>query len=466
MKLSLRNRIAFYYLVAAALLVAVIFITVFGVVHKTVYNHLNGDLTAEASEVFHSIVILDKQFIFANPNEWKEREHGQIEVNPTFVQVTDSLGTVLRKTPNLLESTLVFRPELADESFFNTRLSGSPIRQLQMIIRNQNGKPLGYLLVAMPLQESLLVMQNLKIVLCTAFPLVLVILFFVTRTIAGKSIAPIDEVIETANRIHHEHLGERIPIPPHQDEMHRLASTINNLLDRIQNAIQVEQRFTSDASHELRTPVAALKGTLEVLARKPRTVQYYREKAEYCLSEVNRMSRLIKQMLLLTRYDGSSNGFSLEEVPLIRQLELVLDAQHTEIAKKSMRVTITGDTGAVIATDPAMLEILLGNILSNAVKYSEPESPIHIAITTSGEQVTCSVQDQGIGMSSAQVEKMFDRFYRADDSRSNQTAGVGLGLSIVRRLADLLHIDIRVESRPGDGTRVILHFNNHAATHP
>lgn len=462
MKLRLRDRIAFYYLVTAALLVAVIFVTVYSVVHKTVYNHLNGDLTAEASEVFHSIVILDKQFIFANPNEWKEREHGQIEVNPTFVQVTDSLGNILRKTPNLRESTLAFRPELTEDSFFNTQLSGSPIRQLQMLIRNQNGKPLGYLLVAMPLQESLLVMQNLKIVLLTAFPLVLVILFFVTRSIAGRSIAPIDEVIDTANRIHQGHLSERIPIPPHQDEMHRLASTINNLLDRIQNAIQVEKRFTSDASHELRTPVAALKGTLEVLARKSRTVEYYQEKADYCLSEVNRMSRLIDEMLLLTRYDNSGNGLSLSEVPLIQQLELALDDHGTEIAKKSMRVTITGDKSAVVTSEPVMLEILLGNIVSNAVKYSEPESPIHIDITSSGEQVTCTIQDHGIGMTRDQVEKIFDRFYRADDSRSNQTAGVGLGLSIVQRLASLLHIDIQVESQPDDGTRFILHFKNSA----
>ncbi len=460
MKLSLRDRIAFYYLVTAALLVALIFVTVYGVVHKTAYHHLNGDLTAEASEVLHSIIILDKQFIFANPNEWKEREHGQIEVNPTFVQVTDTLGRVIRKTSNLEESLLAFRPVTAEKTFFNAELTGSPIRQLQMAIANQNGKTLGYLLVAMPLQESALVLRNLKIVLFIAFPLVLVVLFFVTRSIAGQSIAPIDKVIDTADHIHREHLNERIPLPPHKDEMHRLVSTINDLLDRIQNAIQLEKRFTSDASHELRTPVAALKGNLEVLARKPRSTEYYREKSAYFLEEVNRMSRLIDQMLLLTRYDQSSNGIKLTETPLIQQLELVLYHQEKKVAEKSMQISITGDKDAVVYADPAMLEIMLGNIISNAVKYSERESPIIIHISKSDVGVVCSIQDQGIGMTADEVEKIFDRFYRADDSRSNQTSGVGLGLSIVKRLADLQEIDVSVESQPGNGTKFILRFNN------
>lgn len=458
MKLSLRNRIAFYYLAAAGFLVALIFVTVYGVVHKTVYNHLNGDLSAEASEVLHSVVILDKQFIFANPNEWKEREHGQIEVNPTFVQVMDSLGNVIKKTPNLQNTDLTLHQKKTTKAYFNSELSGSPIRQLQMIISNQNGEVLGYLLVAMPLQESALVLQNLKIVLLVAFPLVLLILFFVTRSIAGKSIAPIDEVISTANQIHREQLDQRIPLPSHKDELHRLASTINDLLDRIQNALQLEKRFTSDASHELRTPVAALKGTLEVMARKPRSTDYYQEKAAYCLNEVNRMSRLIDQMLLLTRYDGSTNGLSFTDVPLIQQIELVLDRLHRDIAENEMHVTISGKKDALVRVDPSMLEILLSNIISNAVKYSDQGSSIKIEISNSNYTVSCLIQDHGIGMSQDEIGKVFDRFYRADDSRSNQTSGVGLGLSIVKRLADLQDIDINVESIPDEGTRFVMTF--------
>ena len=160
------------------------------------------------------------------------------------------------------------------------------------------------LLVAVPLEESELVLENLQKALLISYPIILIILFLTTRYIAGKSIAPINNVITTANKITRENLRERILLPENKDEIHLLISTINELLNRLEDNLLREKQFTSDASHELRTPLSVIKGTLEVLIRKPRDVQQYEEKINYCIRETDRMTKLIDQLLLLARYDS------------------------------------------------------------------------------------------------------------------------------------------------------------------
>ena len=126
MNFSLRNRISFYFIVVTALLTGLLFLLIYSVVSDTVYRHLDSDLNLESLEVINSVVVMDNKFIFANPFEWNEREHGQIEVNPIFVQVVDTAGNVLKKTGNLLEDNLSFNPSLKQKKYFNTKLSGAP----------------------------------------------------------------------------------------------------------------------------------------------------------------------------------------------------------------------------------------------------------------------------------------------------------------------------------------------------
>ena len=190
-KVSFSNRVAFYFMSATAVLTVVIFMTIYGVVYRTVYTHLDDDLNAESLELFNSIVILSDQIIFANPNEWIENEHGQIEVNPIFIQFADSSGKILRKSANLENESLRILKNKYERIDFNDFISGSRIYQLQVPMKNHLGKLLGYLSVAMPLDETIMVLRNLRMVLIIAFPIVLFFLYFITDLIARKSIAPV-----------------------------------------------------------------------------------------------------------------------------------------------------------------------------------------------------------------------------------------------------------------------------------
>jgi len=458
-KLSLRNRISFYYLGATAVLVLTLFFTIYYVVHQTVYTHLDGDLKAESNEVFHSIVILNDKFIFANPFEWTEKEHSQIEVNPTFVQVCDSTGNVIKKTGNLLDSEIKFLPGEKKKIFFDAELSKQPTRQLQMPIENPHGRILGYLIIAIPLEESAVVLNNLRMVLLFAYPAVLIVLFFITRFFAGKSIEPVNSVISTAERITKENLDERIELPLHKDELYKLTSTINQLLDRLGDAVMREKQFTSDASHELRTPLAVIKGTLEVLIRKPRDVEHYESKISYCITEVNRMSNIIDQLLMLARYDSGKISPNIHKINLKDEILSVISRLQNQTESKNISIKIVNtDNNNAVYADPDMTDIILENIISNSIKYSNPDTNIEIKIDKNETIAVCSVKDQGIGMNEEQVSKIFDRFFRADESRNSKVTGNGLGLAIVKKLSDLQNLKLEVKSLPQSGTTVMITF--------
>ena len=159
-------------------------------------------------------------------------------------------------------------------------------------------------------------MKNVEEILIIAYPLILIVLFFIARFIAGRSIKPISSIIKTSNIITKDNLTSRIPLPQNKDELFVLSQTINNLLDRIETAIEREKQFTSDASHELRTPLTVIKGTLEVLIRKPRNHAEYEEKINFCVKEVNRLNHLVDQLLLLARFENQIQTLKLENVYL------------------------------------------------------------------------------------------------------------------------------------------------------
>ncbi len=456
--MSLRNRIALYYVLATGLLAAVVFLVLYVVMYRTVYGHMNDDLDAESLEVFHGIVVLSDEIVFANKAEWSEKEHGQVDVNPIFLQVVDASGHLLRKTPNLRETRLAFDPSRKAKSFFDTRLLESPVRQVQLPIPNPSGRTLGYIIVAMPRQEAEIILSNLRTVLFTAFPMVLVIVFVVSRFIAGRSIAPIERVTATAELITSRNLDDRIELPTTRDELYRLASTINGLLNRLQEALLRERQFTADASHELRTPLAALKGTLEVLIRKPRSQEHYVEKITYCVNEVDRLSSLVEQLLLLARYDSGSMRPALQEVHLRKRVESLVERMGPLLVAEHLKVGFPGTDDTLVKADPVMVDMILENVISNAVKYSRKDSALDISVGHVGNSVECTITDHGIGMSKEQVPRIFDRFYRVDESRNSEVQGAGLGLAIVKRLADLQGLSLVVKSELNKGTSVSIIF--------
>lgn len=449
---SFKNRIAFNYLLSGALLIALVFLFILQTVKYSVNQHINEEINEELIKHLDDVTTDENDTYLIQVDQWRAREHNSISVNPVFVQFYDNNKKLIDKSPNLKSSDLIIQNSDKNNVFINSILNGIPIRQIQKPIINKN-KVVGYLVVAMSLEDFETV-NILKNILLISYPIILLVLFLFARFFAGKSIQPVSSIIDISNKITKDNLSERIPLPSNKDELFYLSETINNLLNRIENAIEREKKFTSDASHELRTPLAIIKGTLEVLIRKPREKQEYEEKITFCIHEVNRVNKLVDQLLLLARFENQKQNIK-EDLVFINGLILdTLTRFSLQIKEKNLQIKTNFSDDFYINSDHYLLSIIFSNIISNAIKYAGKETKIQIDVFQVDGKIHCQIQDNGIGINPEDLKNIYNSFYRSNAENHPEIKGNGIGLSIVKRISDLLQFPIEISSVQNEGTTV------------
>lgn len=457
MNLSFRNRIALFTALAAAATIGAVFVVVYGVVYYTAYNHLDEDLLKEKEEVLHNLKWTQDAILINSLPEWEEKEHAQIEVNPTFLQIVDARGELLFRSANLQKDILLINPNLTQNAFFNSRIGNQRIRLGQFLLQNEQGKVIGHLSIGISQEESAVVLHNLRTTLWIAFPLLLIVLFLATALAASKGIAPVRQLIRAAAGISASNIHDRLPLPENEDEIRQLARTINELLQRVENSFLREKQFTADASHEIRTPLTAIRGTLEVLLRKRRQPEQYEEKIGRVIREADRLDGMLDQLLQLARLESGNTAVRQSPVLLNALLGNLAEKWQIGLEEKKLRLHLLIPPDSIVTTDAALLEIVLDNLIGNAVKYGREGGNIECrwdpAVTS------LCIRDDGPGISAEQIPLLFDRFYRTDESRNSAVQGAGLGLSIAKKLTDLLKIQLSVSSRQGEGTSFTLGFS-------
>lgn len=458
--LSFKNRIALNYILTTGLLVLAVFSAIYFIVKLTVYNHIDENLNIEIQDHLREIRVENNKVILMDAEEWEEREHNSVDVNPVFVQFLDLNKRIIEKSPNLKNEKLIFQDNKKNYQLFDTQLLGSKIRQIQVPL-HLNSKKIGYLIIAMSLSDSIKVLENLLDTLLIAFPIILLLLFFLARFFAGRSIKPINDIIYTSRIITKDNLKTRIPLPKTRDELFTLSKTINNLLDRIEDAIEREKQFTSDASHELRTPLTVIKGTLEVLVRKPRDNKEYEEKINYCINEVDHLNSLIDQLLLMARFENQKQNINSEVVYLNAVILDVLTLNAERITSRNINVIVDAPEEFYTFSDHYLVVTIFRNIISNAVKYSNNDSEIKISLYRENHKIICTISDQGIGIAKEDLDSILNPFFRSDSLNHAEIKGTGLGLFIVKRMTNLLQIKFKIESEIGKGTKVLLSFDEY-----
>ena len=453
---SFKNRIAFNYIVSGSILIAIVFLFIYNIVKYSVNKHVNEEIQEELLKHLDDVSTDSNDTYLIQVDQWRAREHNSISVNPVFVQFYDNNKEVIDKSPNLKNSNLKLFND-SNNIFIDTKLNDIPLRQIQTAIINK-GEVVGYLVVAMSLEDFEIVLI-LKNILLITFPLILILLFLIARFFAGRSIKPVRTIIDTSSQITKDNLQTRIPLPKNKDELYVLSENINNLLSRIENAIDREKQFTSDASHELRTPLAVIKGTMEVLIRKPRNQQEYEEKILFCISEVDRLNHMVDQLLLLARFENQKQNVKQETIYLNA---LILDnltrfSEKTE--NKKIKIVTDFKEDFYVQSDNYLISIIFSNLISNAIKYSNDNGKIELKLEKTSTDLIFTIADNGVGISEQDLNKIFNSFYRSDVTNHPDIKGTGLGLSIVKRLCDLLKIKISVESKINEKTKFTLIFS-------
>ncbi len=456
-QLSFKNRIASNYIITTALLIFVVFFVIYSIVRFSVYIKVNNDIQSEVVKHLKEIKVQENCVLLVREEQWKAVQFNKVDVSPAFIQFVDELGALVNKSPNLKQKQLNYYPEKANNDLFDGKLDNINVRQIQVPLF-QGTKIIGFLIVAMSLEDSKMVLNNLFFVLLIAYPIILLVLFLIARFIAGRSIKPISTIIETSNIITKDNLKSRIQLPQNRDELFTLSKTINNLLDRVEQTIERENQFASDASHELRTPLAVIKGTLEVLIRKQRDPQEYKDKIDFCINEVNRLNHLVDELLLLARFENQKQTLKIEKVHLNTIFLEVISRNSTLFDEKNLSCVSNFTDDYYVFTDHYLFSIVINNIVSNAIKYSNNQGVINFEIHETDDKLICSITDYGIGIEKTELNKIFEQFYRSKSNSHPEIKGTGLGLSIVKRLCILLQIELDIESEENKGTKLILKF--------
>jgi heavy metal sensor kinase len=265
------------------------------------------------------------------------------------------------------------------------------------------------------------------------FPLMMAAAALAGYRMSRRILEPVQLMASRAGEITSSRLHERLPVNGSGDELDHLAQVFNQTLTRLDESFRQLRQFTSDASHELRTPLASIRSVGEVGLARDGTREEYRELVGSMLEEVNRLTRLIDELLMISRGDAGAIrlNFSVTGVfDLARETVTLLEPLAEE---KQQRLILSGDESAAILADPVFLRQALINILHNAIKYSPPGSATTVRVARENPQsVSISVHDAGPGIAPEHTARIFDRFYRVDQGRSRDAGGFGLGLSIAQ----------------------------------
>jgi heavy metal sensor kinase len=295
-------------------------------------------------------------------------------------------------------------------------------------------------------------LERFRDLLYALAPLFLALAAFGGHWLSRRALAPVDQITQAARSIGAQDLSRRLMVPRASDELQRLATTLNEMLARIETAFQRITQFTADASHELRTPVSVMRTNAEITLRKPRSEAEYREALSRILDESEKVSRMIEQLLLLARADSASglpmtrNDLAVAFGNACAEARVLAEAKHLNFRESLPPdpLWVQGDAGS--------LERLFMILLDNAVKYTASGGEIDVRLGADDGFAVADIRDTGTGIAPEDLVRVFDRFYRADRARSRQSGGTGLGLAIGRWIAEAHRGEIRVESALGHGS--------------
>jgi heavy metal sensor kinase len=448
--LSIRWRLTLWYGAVLAAVLSVFGAAVYLMMRHTLLARTGTGMGMESTEVAEEVARSRDRSTLGT---WLERRFSR---HPGYdIQVSTPGGTALFRSERIKEAGLP-RPSnpttAGDSTFENFAGRSGHARLLSRLVPGPDG-PL-VLRIAAPLAADDHELSELLTVLLLAGPLALGLALGGGYLLARRALAPVDRMAAEAEQITATRLDRRLDVPNPDDELGRLGATLNGMIARLERSFEETRRFTADAAHELRTPLAVMRNVAEVALRSPREPEHYRRVLGDVLEEVERLTRLAEQLLFLCREDAGLVSLAKTEVRLD---DLARDAaEHMGVVAEAKGLTLeTGRlTPCAVKADEDQLRRLLFNLLDNAIKFTQAGGSVRVGLERSDERALLTVADTGAGIPAEHLPHVFERFYRVDPARGLEGGGTGLGLAICRSVAEAHGGHLRVESEVGRGTRV------------
>jgi two-component system heavy metal sensor histidine kinase CusS len=394
------------------------------------------------------------------------RQHARV-----YVRILSEDGTTVAETPEMrseLGREVFPEPQGTDarpeRALHHQTPAGRPYRILA--VRAAFGDPprgTRVLQLALDASQEETLLAGFRLRMMLALGIALVVCALVGHRLARRGIRPVEEISRTAGHIQPSTLNERIREAGLPAELLELARTFNGMLSRLEDSFARLSQFSADIAHELRTPLNNLRGEVEVALGKPRSPEEYREVLASCLEEHERLSRIIDSLLFLARAENPQTQIRREPLDVAAELAAVREFYEAAAAEAGVCLRLEAPAGVSAELDRTLLQRAAGNLVENALAHTPSGGTVTLRAAPQNGNLQVEVADTGRGIPPEHLPHVFERFYRVDRSRTASTGGMGLGLAIVRSIAELHGGTARIESEPGRGTRVTLLLPRKAA---
>ena len=380
------------------------------------------------------------------------QELSELWANGAIFEVADSSGNWIFRSPRFLQPVPPLPAAQGSQvSFFTNNLEQMQYRTA--LQRIEAGGQIFEIHAAVPTEPFDQALDHFRLIEKEILPLLVCVAALLGYWLSGRSLAPVNRIIQTAERIGVESLSRRLDVPRARDELRRLTEAINAMLDRIERSFRRITQFTADASHDLRTPVAIVRTSAEISLRRPRTAAEYRETLQQILHTSIETSELLENLLTLARADAGAAGMEMHPLELGSHVRKAQERAKVLSSDKDLELVLrVPGTPVWVRADAVAIDRLLLILVDNAVKYTPAGGRCEIELSRGEEHAQITVRDTGLGIAESDLSSIFERFTRADRARSRDVPGAGLGLAIARWITDMHGGTIAAESRVGAGS--------------
>jgi heavy metal sensor kinase len=370
--------------------------------------------------------------------------------NDAIFQVAGPDGEWLYRADRFRSPQIVFPPATGKISFLTTNLDWLQYRiARQRVLINGNAYEIYAAVPTEPFDQAL---DRFRVIEKEFLPLLALVPGLLGYWLSGRALAPVNKIIHSAERIDLRNLRERVEVPKAHDELRRLSETVNAMLARIEASVARITQFTADASHDLRTPLSLVRTHAELALRRPRSEAEYRASLSKILIATDQTTQLVDQLLTLARADAGAAQLHFQEQDLSAILRAAASTAQEMCDAKGLRFTANIPDAAVpVRGDAPALERLFLCIIENAVKYT-PAGEVFLYSEVQNGSVSVAIRDTGLGIAEKDLPHVFDRFFRADQARSVEVRGSGLGMAIARWIAEAHQGTITAASEFGKGS--------------
>jgi signal transduction histidine kinase len=456
-KMPISTKITVIY----ALIFSIIFIVSAAFLLVNAWLYYRSASKSEVNEVLDTI----EEYI-ENGGEVNDKEIAELVTNKYMevhvTKVTDDFNSdaPFDVRPSLPPDDNDFTPRIRRDDYDMRMIKNKPYMWSQRVVEYDGNK---YVVqVFRPYSSEKRVLTMFFVIFVVVSCIAVFVAYVAGKSISCRILKPVENITQTAKTISINDLQQRIDVPEADDEIKTLAITFNDMISRLQESFEKQNRFVSDASHELRTPIAVIQGYADLIDRWGKEDEEVLQEAITSIkTETANMSELINQLLFLARGDKAAKSVEKENINIsLLAAEVVKEASMTNSEVDIGLEVAENAENTEIFADYTLIKQLLRIFVDNAVKYGNKTNPIvNLKVEKEDDEVKISVADNGIGISAEDKEHIFDRFFRGDKSRNKEISGNGLGLSIAKWIIDQHNASVEVESKVGEGSCFIVTFD-------